>query len=243
MQVRQITLAWLTLAVWSTQFIVRADIIYFRPDEPIHMQTLTGKTVDFDLDFNGVIDFVLRSDGATFDTVPQDQNSILAIPYTPPDTGALVIQLEAGDSIGTTPPAPAEWSSTNSMFSSCMAQGCIGLWVEAERQRYFGVQFDIDGATHYGWVYLDNTFAGLGGGDIIEWAYESTPDTGIIAGVIPEPSSCLLLLLGAAFLTFRKVSMGAGFSQCLSFCSVSAYFPTQLSRNHQPSASSFSLRK
>lgn len=200
---RRTTLAWMALAVWSTQLIVRADIIYFRPDEPIHMQTLTSKVVDFDLDFNGVVDFVLRSDGATFDTVPQDQNSIFGIPYAPPNTGALVIQLKAGDSIGTAPPAPTVWSSTNSLFSSCMVQGCIGLWVGPERQGYFGVQFDIDGATHYGWVYLDNTFAGLGGGDIIEWAYESTPDTGIIAGVIPEPSTIFLLLAGVATLTLH----------------------------------------
>ncbi|MDY0126445.1 MAG: PEP-CTERM sorting domain-containing protein, partial [Anaerolineaceae bacterium] len=85
-----------------------------------------------------------------------------------------------------------DWGS----FSSCMEQGCIGLWAGTERQGYFGTQFDIDGSTHYGWVYLDNTFAGLGGGDIIEWAYESTPGIGIVAGAIPEPSTISLLIGG-----------------------------------------------
>ena len=96
MQVCYTTFTWLVLAIWFTQSNIRADIIYFRPDEPIHMQTLTGKTVDFDLDFNGVVDFVLRSDGATFDTVPQDQNSILSIPATPPNMGADILQLQDG---------------------------------------------------------------------------------------------------------------------------------------------------
>ena len=113
MQLHCTTLAWMALAVWSTQFIVRADIIYFRPDEPIHMQTLTGKTFEFDLDFNGVVDFVLRSNGATFDAVPQGQNSILAIPYAPPNSGALVIPLQAGEPMEATPTSPAQWSSTN----------------------------------------------------------------------------------------------------------------------------------
>jgi len=196
---RYTTFAWLLFAIWFTRSDVRADIIYFRPDEPIHMQSSpAGKTVDFDLDFNGVVDFVLRSDGATFDTVPQDQNSILSIADAPPNMGAKIIQLQAGYVIGNAPTPPAEWvePSTTPMFSSCMVQGCIGLWVGPERHGYFGVEFDIGGSTHYGWVYLDNTFAGLGGGDIIEWAYESTPDIGIIAGVIPEPTTVALLLVG-----------------------------------------------
>ncbi|MDD4734845.1 MAG: PEP-CTERM sorting domain-containing protein [Kiritimatiellae bacterium] len=206
MQIRHTKLAWLALAVWSTQIIVWADIIYFRPDEPIHMQTLTSKTVDFDLDFNGVVDFVLRSDGATFDTVPQDQNSILSISATPPNMGADILQLQAGYEIGSSPTSPAEWvdPSTTPTFSSCMVQGCIGLWVGPERHGYFGVQFDIAGATHYGWVYLDNTFAGLGGGDITEWAYESTPDTGIVAGVIPEPTTLVLLMVSIACSLFYR---------------------------------------
>jgi hypothetical protein len=36
------------------------------------------------------------------------------------------------------------------------------------------------------------------------WAYESTPDTPIVAGAIPEPGTCLLLLCGAVAAFFRR---------------------------------------
>lgn len=191
---------------------VGGDIIYYRPAEPIHMQTSGFKTVDFDLDFNGVVDFVLRSNSADFDSIPQGGNSILSIPDTPPDMGAKVLNLDWGEEIGASPTPPADWvaPSTTPLFSSCQAEGCIGLWLpeNGTEKGYFGVQFDIDGSTHYGWVYLDNNWAGLGGGDIIEWAYESTADMPILAGagIVPEPSTFLMLTLGGLglFLHGRK---------------------------------------
>jgi hypothetical protein len=54
-----------------------------------------------------------------------------------------------------------------------------------------------DGLTHYGWLRM--SLAGALDGQprsIVDYAYESTPDLGIGAGVIPEPASASLLLLG-----------------------------------------------
>ena len=66
-----------------------------------------------------------------------------------------------------------------------------------------GVEFDIDGATHYGWINL--RVAELGPGvEIYGWAYESTPNTPILAGAIPEPNTLLLLLAGGIGLLFVK---------------------------------------
>ena len=208
-QMKRIAHALLFSLICFMQSNVRAGmIVHFRPEEPIHMQSLTGKTYDFDLDFNGVIDFILRSDGATFDTVPQDQNSILSIPDAPPDLGAKILPLQAGYEIGSSPSSPAEWvdPSTTPMFSSCMDVGCIGLWLpqHGTHEGYFGVQFEIEDAMHYGWVYLDNTFAGLGGGDIIEWAYQSEAGVPIFAGAIPEPTTLTLFGAGVIALTLTR---------------------------------------
>lgn len=60
---------------------------------------------------------------------------------------------------------------------------------------FIGLSFPISGQTHYGWVRVTiNNAAGLF--TVNDWAYESTPGTGINAGAtsaIPEPASAGLL--------------------------------------------------
>jgi hypothetical protein len=56
----------------------------------------------------------------------------------------------------------------------------------------FGVRFDIAGETHYGWVSITE---GPTEQTINSWGYETTPNTGIAAGVmaVPEPTSAVML--------------------------------------------------
>ena len=61
---------------------------------------------------------------------------------------------------------------------------------------YLGVEFQGDSGTHYGWIHIEE-FAGVGGW-FYEYAYEDTAGKSLVAGVVPEPSSTLLLLLGSA---------------------------------------------
>jgi len=67
----------------------------------------------------------------------------------------------------------------------------------------------IGGETHYGWVFIQ-TFPPVVGGRILEWAYESEPGVGIMAGAVPEPSAGLLILLatGATLLRRRRAHPG-----------------------------------
>lgn len=61
-----------------------------------------------------------------------------------------------------------------------------------------GVKFiGDDAATHFGWVRL--TLPGTPGsapanGTIVDWAYDSTPNTGINAGVVPAPTAGMAVL-------------------------------------------------
>jgi hypothetical protein len=65
-----------------------------------------------------------------------------------------------------------------------------------------GLKFDINGATHYGWMRV----GGYANGDVPEssailhdFAYEDVADTAVIApAAVPEPSSLALFALGAA---------------------------------------------
>lgn len=67
---------------------------------------------------------------------------------------------------------------------------------------YIGIEFQIEGETHYGWIDLDNFTWWQS--EIHGWAYESEPNKPIIAGAIPEPSSILLTLCGSFCLMMKR---------------------------------------
>lgn len=66
---------------------------------------------------------------------------------------------------------------------------------------YLGVSFDVDGSTHYGWIEMshDSTRPDpLNNSLMIHgWAWETEADTPIAAGVIPEPSTGILTMVGS----------------------------------------------
>ena len=71
---------------------------------------------------------------------------------------------------------------------------------------FMGIQFQIGEAWHYGWMRLHGTeWLSFGGTTILDWAYETRPDTPIFAGAVPEPSTFALLLGGGVLMVwFRR---------------------------------------
>jgi hypothetical protein len=61
-----------------------------------------------------------------------------------------------------------------------------GAWGGNPPNRYLGVKFLIDGETHYGWVRC--VVVGLSG-RILGYAYETDPDTPIVAHIPDDPST------------------------------------------------------
>jgi len=81
--------------------------------------------------------------------------------------------------INTSAPSVFPGASINVLVSGIFAT-TIGDF-QANKSGYIGVKFDISGSTHYGWIRVmpssDGTYC-----TILDYAYESTPNTGIIAG-------------------------------------------------------------
>jgi hypothetical protein len=166
--------------------IVYTDI----EDAPVF--TLSG-SVFYDLDFDGdgLRDVTFRSTGRDFDAIPSEFSRILAIPATPPDQGGFVWPLGPGEIIGTVVEPPLSWENPGEgrlgpiglCFTSCMNVGCLGLFTC--QNAYMGVEFEIGGRPHYGWVRVDCSLGGVNGGLVTEYAYETRPGVPIKAGAKP----------------------------------------------------------
>lgn len=68
-----------------------------------------------------------------------------------------------------------------------------------------GVQFDIDGQTHYGWMHLR---ANGGFSEVYGFAYNTVPGQPILAGQVPEPGTVALLLVGGSLVWWRHKRAG-----------------------------------
>lgn len=71
-----------------------------------------------------------------------------------------------------------------------------GEWVGTDHQ-YMGVRFLGDGDLYYGWMEMSIEPEMPLNMTIHSWAYNSQPGAGIVAGVVPEPSTIALMLCGA----------------------------------------------
>ncbi len=162
---------------------------------------------DLDLDLDGSIDFSLVASPNHFAGIhPEIQNTYLIHPSPPPNIGGRVTALNIGYIIDSNSGSgtPEEWfgSSNYSTLIRILSTDTAGEFLD--HRGFVGLEFESPNGTHYGWLDIE----GLSGSSQLRvrgWAYETEPNTGIVAGAIPEPSSLALLLAGAfGIWTLRK---------------------------------------
>ena len=175
-----------------------------------------------DVNHDGIADFIIQNSYACnsdycyagLSALPQAGNGVegapgfLGIPYA--------FALKQGATIGSSRPFSGKLMLNYGM-------GSVGRWKDV-RKRYLGLKFQINGTTHFGWARLT---VGLHGSRIIAYlsgfAYETTPNTPIVAGqtsdddvsnnagpgpmfdaLPPQPASLGLLARGAEALSLWR---------------------------------------
>lgn len=176
--------------------------------------------LDVDLDQNGVVDFTFRSNSAPGDglvIIPRGDSRV----FTPQPDGnnppSFVTRFNRGDQIG-----PdlingglflAE-SRINPFNNRELGPGllgcanatsgvvCLGPFQDFD-EGFVGVVLDSESANpRYGYISVSGN--GFNGGTINSFGVELISGSSIQAGAIPEPSSFLLLSVGAVMLVRRR---------------------------------------
>lgn len=211
-------------AVAASAATADAQIIYTDVTPDMTVNTVGG-SYNLDLNNDGTVEFVLGYSQIplTFGTAPYtytyNYNVILAQSPSPTttqiDTAAVAnfVFPEAEDHSANDPIGPTNpWFSgygTNSVHFLAAASTLDptsynwGQWVGAV-DKYLAIKFNIGANTHYGWARLDinsaaNSFT------IKDYAYESLPNTPILAGATPAVGIASLEAKGAKVFSFNKV--------------------------------------
>ena len=173
------------------------------------LQPLRRNTSDFDLDINGdgTTDFILRS-GDPYTSVnnavliPQGNNTIAV-------QSSFVANMNVGDTVGSSLNPIYQWSNAKTPIGTLAI--LLGQQVAedgnfaGQPSGYMGFDFMVGDNNYYGWMYISSPVNDAGiYANVVEWAYESDPNTPITITIAPEPSTWALLAVGTAILLFRR---------------------------------------
>ena len=220
-----ITAAVLWLAVSSGPAVTAAVVINALPT-PLNLRDeFFGSYEPIDVDGNGTTDFTFGYNFQGVGLRTEGSNRSIIRLVGGPNIGGRLTPLEAGYRISPTITQtgfdPLEWASSDYLggfvspgenaFQTIVFVVSNGSTSYFNGRSSFGVEFEAADGLHYGYIDID-AGPGYAGMTLYGWAYETTPNTPIIVGSVPEPGRVAFMMFGAAALLFRRrrVAFGVG---------------------------------
>jgi hypothetical protein len=170
-----------------------------------------GKEVLLDLDQDGTGDYRFTGDLISVYVQTLNQNQQAAVLETGRDLGSRLFAFNDGEEIGLTLMQDVVWvdyltprhpvPGRSGVGACAWPTGCSSYFRGGTN--YIGVNLQLTDGSHYGWLRIVSD-SGDAGGIILDWAHETQPNTPILAGAVPEPSTWTLLALGMGFLVWRR---------------------------------------
>jgi hypothetical protein len=175
----------------------QSTIVYVQPSQPINYGTYP-LSYNLDLNNDGITDFVMSCDIGGVNLTPQDNNRVVV------DGSFLVAALNQGEQISPSLNPVYQWTGSSVTLG---AQAVFdGQYFYAgnfsSKDAFIGLEFQAGGNNYFGWMEVTNFF-NIAAGQVLGWAYETVPNTPILAGQVPEASSVALFILGGAVVWFR----------------------------------------
>ena len=180
--------------------------------------TLPARSLDFDSD--GIMEIVFSSNGQDLVGALASHVEIQGIRELPPDLGAWATPLEYMEVVSATSASLGSWivpNGTNTFgLRTATSQGTFSYWPQGyvfvpdgglgsftPVSGYLAVRFQQSDGIHYGWVEI-GVDSSAAYGYLRSYAWETTPNTPIIAGSVPEPGRMALLMLGCVCWQMRR---------------------------------------
>ena len=182
----------------------QGTIRYIVPPQPIFYSDVSPDQ-SIDINNDGVTDFTLTG-GQDINLWPLRNNAIISVPEPPPDSGAFAYAFGPGERISSSlDPVFVWWGASGGPAGIVSASniGAIGYFAYPSGPTYAGIRIDVGGELYYGWIHIQN-LGGSNWGQISDWAYETRPDTSILAGEVPEPSCLSLCFFGILLLIVHR---------------------------------------
>ena len=164
--------------------------------------------LELDLDMNGSVDFMFRH--SFYDTeafaLTEGNEFFCTLDIEPEKYPPAARRESAGTLFDDSPVDPNVWyDDTFEGYSQIMMSFGNGYWAYADHD-YMGVRFQGDAGLLYGWIEIGLDGDAPYGLTINSWAYETQLGVGIVAGMVPEPSSWALFLTGLGCLLGRAIN-------------------------------------
>lgn len=199
----------IALALLGFTAIIKGQgtIVYVQPSQPINYGPVPLSS-NLDLNNDGITDFVLSCDNPGAFLTPQGNNRVAV------DGSFLVGALNQGDESGPSLNPVYHWTGGSpALGGQAVFDGQYFYTGNfSSTDAFIGLQFQAGGNNYFGWMEVTNYF-NIAAGQVPGWAYETVPNTPILAGQVPEPSTVGLIVCGSGVALFRRRLFGKGQEQ------------------------------